>query len=151
MTMEVVRDPITDQVSADAILRDAGQRLSVSCDPAHYRGLRVSFSSMHWLARGNVLTGERAIVYRFDDQRPRRLLWQVGSRSGHIGDRRGRVAPFLRALIGAQRLVLRTRDVEERPFDLTFRIVGARPAIARLLEACGESELKDSLFGASAS
>ena len=147
MTVEIVRDPITDQVAATATLRDAGQRLEVSCNPARYNGLRVSFSSMYWLARGNILTGERSITYRFDDGRPRRLYWQVQARSGHIGDNRNRARPFIQAMLSSERVVLRTRDVEEHSFDLTFRIVGARPAISQLLDACGEDELRDSLFG----
>lgn len=151
MTVEVERDPINDRVSATATLRDAGNRLDVACDPRRYDGLRVSFTSMYWLARGNVLTGERSVTYRFDDQRPRRLYWHVDARSGRIGDSRNRARPFIRELLSSERVVLRTRDVSERPFDLTFRINGARPAIAQLLDACGEDALKDSLFGAPAS
>ena len=61
---------------------------------------------------------------------------------------RGRVACFLRGLIGAERLVFRTRDIEDHRFDLSFRIVGAQPAIAaaarglRRGRGCG-----DDLFG----
>ena len=151
MSVEVVRDPVTDRVSATATLRDAGQRLDIACDPARYPGLRVSFTSMYWLARGNLLTGERSVTYRFDEQRPRRLYWNVQARSGRIGDARNRARPFIRDMLSSERVVIRTRDVEERPIDLIFRLVGARPAIAQLLDACGESELKDSWFGASGS
>jgi hypothetical protein len=151
MTVEVSRDPMNDRVSATATLRDAGNRLDISCDPGRYDGMRVSFTSMYWLARGNVLTGERSVSYRFDDQRPRRLYWHVESRSGRIGDSRNRARPFIREMVSAERVVLRTRDVSERPIDITFRIVGARPAIAQLLDACGEDELKDRLFGTTGS
>ena len=55
MSVEVVRDPITDQVRAYATARgEGGNRLVVSCDPAHYEGPRVSFhprSRREWLAR----------------------------------------------------------------------------------------------------
>jgi hypothetical protein len=151
MTVEVTRDPINDRVSATATLYDARNRLDIACDPGRYDGLRVSFTSIYWLARGNVLTGQRSVTYRFDDQRPRRLYWHVESRSARIGDSRNRARPFIREMVSAERVVLRTRDVEERPIDLTFRINGARPAIAQLLDACGEDALKDRLFGGPAS
>jgi hypothetical protein len=149
MSVDVTRDPINDRVNATATLYDARNRLDIACDPGRYDGLRVSFTSIYWLARGNVLTGERSVTYRFDDQRARRLYWHVESRSARIGDTRNRARPFIRELVSAERVVFRTRDVEEHPIDLTFRIHGARPAIAQLLDACGEDELKDRLFGAS--
>lgn len=146
MTVEVVTDAITDQVSASAILRDRGERLVVACDASEYEGLRVSFHSTHWLARGNLFSGQRPLIYRFDDQPPRRMLWNVRERSGRLRGQ-SRVIPFLRALIGAERLVIRTLDIEDRRFDLLFRIAGARPAIDQLLEACKESRLRENLFG----
>ena len=50
MQVEVVRDAITDRVSASATLVDraeAGRRLR----RRDYRGIRVRFSSAHWVAR----------------------------------------------------------------------------------------------------
>lgn len=150
MAVEVSRDPITDQVRASADLYDIRQRLTLACDATHYRGIRVSFTSSAWLSRGNVFTGERPLTYRFDQDEPRRHEWNIRDRSARL-ESRGEVTAFVRALIDAELLVFRTRDVEEHRLDLTFRIVGARPAVAQLLDACGESGLRARLFGAPSS
>lgn len=150
MAVEVSRDPITDQVRASANLYDSGQRLTLACDAAHFQGLRVSFTSSAWLSRGNIFTGERPLTYRFDDNEPRRHEWLIRDRSARL-ESRGEILSFVSALIGADRLVFRTRDVEEHRLDISFRIVGARPAVAQLLDACGEGALRVRLFGAPAS
>jgi len=146
MAVEVVRDPITDAVRASASLYDAGQRLTVACDPAHYDGVQISFSTGRWLAGDSILTGERPLVYRFDSEPPRRLIWIMRHRGARLSGRK-RVAYFLRGLITAEQLVFRTRDVEDHRLDLTFRIVGAYPAIVELLEACGENGIRTQLYG----
>ncbi len=142
MAVEVVADPITDKVSASATLRDRGERLVVACDPSDYEGVRVRLHATRWLARGNLFSGERPLIYRFDDQPPRRRLWSLRDRHATLSGQ-SRVRPFLRALVGAGRLVFRTRDIEDRRIDIAFRIEGAAPAVARLLEACGERPLSD--------
>jgi hypothetical protein len=147
MSVEVVRDPITDRISASANLYDAGQKLTVTCDASDYGGIRVVFSSNRWLARDSFFTGERPLVYRFDNQRPRRLIWVMRDRGARLAGRQ-RVGAFLGWLIRSERLVFRTRDVEDHRYDLSFRINGAYPAIARLLDVCGETEMKARLFGA---
>ena len=146
MAVEVVRDAITDSVKASATLLDAGQRLTLACDPADYGGVRVSFTSSRWVARGSFLSRERPLVYRFDSERPRRYIWWVRDRGGTMRAR-SRVGWFLHGLITAERLVIRTRDVEDHPFELNFRIVGAYPAVRELLEACGETRLMTRLYG----
>jgi len=146
MAVEVVRDPITDQVKASAHIYDAGQRLTVACDPARYEGVQVSFSTRHWLAGDSFFTGERPLIYRFDAEPPRRFIWIMRDRGARLSGR-GRVSYFLSGLIAAERLVFRARDIEDQRLDLTFRIVGAYPAIAELLQACGEGEMRTRLFG----
>jgi hypothetical protein len=147
MAVAVSHDPITDQVRASADLYDTGQRLTISCDPTHYHGLRVSFTSSAWLSRGNIFTGERPLTYRFDRGEPVRQEWNIRDRNARLVSS-GHVAAFLDGLIGADLLVFRTRDVEEHRLDLSFRIVGARAAVAQLLEVCGEAGLRARLFGA---
>ena len=146
MQIEVVRDPITDRVSASATLTDRGQKLVVACDADDYRGIRVSFSSGRWVARPSIVTGPRPLVYRFDTQPPRRAIWAPRDRGGRLIGR-SRVARFLSGLVGSEQLVFRTRDIELHRFDLRFRVVGAAPAIAELLEVCGETRLRGALFG----
>ncbi len=86
------------------------QRLTVSCDPAHYHGLRVSFTSSAWLSRGNIFTGERPLTYRFDQSEPVRQEWNIRDRSARL-EHGGHVTAFLDGLIAADLLVFRTRDV----------------------------------------
>lgn len=148
MSVETVRDSITDHVRVTATLRDATQRLTLSCDPHDYEFIRVRFTSMRWLVRGNFITRERPLIYRFDDLPPRRLIWIVKDREARLAGRR-RVTEFLREFVAADELVFRTRDVETNRIELRFRIVGARPAVAQLLAACGETALRDRWFGPS--
>jgi|GEM_PF-2124962 len=146
MAVEAVRDPITDEVRVTATLRDSTQRLNFTCDPHDHEFIRVTFTSMRWLVRGNFITRERALIYRFDDLPPRRLIWLVKDREARLGGRR-RVTEFMREFVGANELVFRTRDVESNRFELRFRIVGARAAVRQLLEACGETDLAGRWFG----
>jgi len=146
MAVEVARDTISDAVKASATILDAGQRLTLACDPQDFGGIRVSFTSSRWLARPSFVTRERPMVYRFDSDQPERQVWVMRDRGAFFGGR-DRVGRFLRGLITAEQLVIRTRDVEDHPVDLTFRISGAYPAVRELLEACGESELRRRLYG----
>jgi hypothetical protein len=146
MAVETVRDTITDEVRVSAVLRDATQRLTLTCDPHDHEFIRVTFTSMRWLVRGNFITRERAMIYRFDDLPPRRRIWLVKDREARLGGR-PRVTEFLRELVGARELVFRTRDVESNRIEIRFRIVGARAAILQLLDACGETQMRDAWFG----
>ncbi len=136
MDVEVVRDPITDQVRAFAIMRDRRNRLVVSCDPARYEGARVTFHAERWLRRGNILGGYGPVITRFDDRPPQRLMWAIRDRHGRMS-RRSHVEFFLAELLEADRLVIRTRDIEDHRLDLVIRLVGVRPAVERALAACG--------------
>jgi len=145
--VEVVRDLITDEVRAYATVRDGGDRLVVSCAPGDYDGARVAFHSRRWLARGNLFTGERPVVYRFDNLPPRRMMWDVNDRRGLLTGN-SRVAAFLSGLVGSERLVIRARDIENRRFDMVFRLVDVAPALRHALAACrsagaGGGELPD--------
>ena len=146
MRVEVTRDTISDDVTASAILQDMDAKLTLTCEPDDYEGVRVVFTSRHWLAGDSIGTRERPLLYRFDEERPVRLIWIMRERGARLAGR-SRVTPFLRGLIEAERLLFRSRDIENRPVDITFRIVGARPAVERLLAACGEQRTRRRLFG----
>jgi len=147
MTVENVRDPITDDLRVQATLRDQDRRLTLTCDPHDFEFIRVTFTSNRWLVRGNLITRERALIYRFDDSRPVRLIWIVKDREARLAGRR-RVGAFLRDFINADEVVFRTRDVETNRILLRFRIVGGREAVDQLLRQCGENELHDRIFNA---
>ena len=145
MTVENVRDPITDDLRVQATLRDQDRRLTLTCDPHDFEFIRVTFTSNRWLVRGNFLTRERALIYRFDDNRPRRLIWILKDREARLAGRR-RVGDFLRGFIDADEVVFRTRDVESNRILLRFRVVGAREAVDQLLRQCGEHDLRARIF-----
>ena len=146
MAVETVRDPITDDLRVQTTLRDQSQRLTLACDPHDFEFIRVTFTSNRWLVRGNVITRERPLIYRFDDNRPVRLIWIVKDREARLAGRH-RVGDFLAGLIDADEVVFRTRDVEANRILLRFRVVGAREAVDQLLRQCGETELHQRLFG----
>jgi hypothetical protein len=145
MAVETVRDPFTDDLRVQATLRDQDRRLTLACDPHDFEFIRVTFTSNRWLVRGNLITRERPLHYRFDDNRPVRLIWIVKDREARLAGR-DRVGAFLRELIDADELMFRTRDVESNRILLRFRIVGAREAVDQLLRQCGENALRDSIF-----
>ena len=145
MAVETVRDPITDDLRVQATLRDQDRRLTLACDPHDFEFIRVTITSNRWLIRGNFITRERALIYRFDDARPVRLIWIVKNREARLAGRH-RVGEFLRGFIDADEVVFRTRDVESNRILLRFRIVGAREAVDQLLRQCGENQLHDRIF-----
>lgn len=135
MTAEITRDAITDRVSATATLRADRDRLVIGCDPGRVRRLWIHLDSALWFRRGNPYNGNIALTHRFDDQPARRMMWSVrDARATLVGI--DRVRRFVDALAASDRLVIRARDVEGASFDITFQIVDAEPAIARVREAC---------------
>ena len=147
MTVETVRDPITDDLRVQATLRDQDRRLTLACDPHDFEFIRVTFTSNRWLVRGNFITRERALIYRFDDNRPVRLIWIVKDREARLAGRT-RVGAFLQGFVDADEVVFRTRDVESNRILLRFRIVGAREAVDQLLRQCGELDLRARVLNA---
>jgi hypothetical protein len=142
MTVEIVRDAITDRVSATATLRSGDDRLEVGCDPYAPRRAWVRLRSYRWFRDGNTFNGNRAFDHRFDDQPARRLQWSVRERSALLVGR-GRVNTFVRQLAAADRLVIRAPGPEGRRYDILFEIEGAAEAINRALDACGDPLLRE--------
>ena len=146
MTVEIVRDAITDQARATATLRANGERIEIRCREPDWGDVSVQYHSRHWIARGNFLSGLQPITYRFDEHAPIRRLWHVRDRVARFDDR-GRVIAFVGALMNAQRLVLRTRDIENRTFDAVFPSGETRAAIVDLLHTCGSHRINPPIIG----
>ena len=142
MQAQLIRDPITDQLRAYAVLREDGNTLVVSCRGGEPDDPLVSLHSRHWFKPGFFLSGDRAITYRFDDQPPRRSMWDINGRQAALTSD-SRVAHFLQGLAGAERLVIRARDVENRRIDLYFQVRNAAPAIRQALAACAAAPERD--------
>ncbi|MGQ0559436.1 MAG: hypothetical protein ACT4OE_07605 [Sphingosinicella sp.] len=136
MVVEIVRDAMTDEVRAHAILRQRGDRLVISCDPARYRGARVTFHSRRWLAPASLVLFDEKLMYRIDDQPPQQSMWRIRHRRAELY-REARAAAFVNELTGARRLAIRTRDIENRRFDTVFDLPDVRPAIDQAMNACG--------------
>jgi hypothetical protein len=135
MSVEVIRDPITDHVRAYATVRSRRDRLVVSCDSSDRGRPQVAFHSERWLARGSVLSGFRPVTHRFDNRRRWRQLWHIDNRHGTLTGSR-RIASFLSHLMEAETLVIRGRDIENHRIDMTFSLRGVRPAIEEVMSAC---------------
>jgi hypothetical protein len=146
MTVEVVRDPINDRLRATATLRANGERIEIRCRAPDWGDVSVEYHSRRWIARGNFLSGQQPVTYRFDDHAPIRRLWHVRDRVASFDDR-GRVIAFVAALMNARRLVLRTRDIENRSFDAAFPIGETQGAIVELLHTCGSSRINPRIIG----
>jgi hypothetical protein len=146
MTVEIVRDAITDRLQATAILRADGERIEIRCRAPDWGEVSVQYHSRRWIARGNFLSGQQPIIYRFDDQPPTRRLWRVRDRVASF-DARSRVIAFVRGLMSARRLVLRTRDIENRTFDAIFPIGETQSAIVDLLHTCGSRRINPHIIG----
>ena len=140
LEVTIARDAITDRLRATAVLRGEGERIEIRCESPDWGDVSVRYHSRRWLGRGNVLTGQHPVTYRFDDQRPRRKLWRVRDRTASFDDR-GRLVAFLRGLMGAHRLVIRTRDIENHTFDSVFTIGETTNAVSQLLQTCGSLRL----------
>jgi hypothetical protein len=146
LEIEIARDAITDRERATATLRGDGERIVIRCEAPNWGDIDISYHSRRWLARGNFLTGHSPVTIRFDDGRPQRRLWHVRDRTANFDDR-GRAIAFLRALMSARRLVVRTRDVENRTFDSVFQIGESTPAIVALLHTCGSRRVNPRIIG----
>ena len=140
LEIAIVRDPITDQLRATATLRGEGERIVIRCESPDWGDVSVEYHSRRWLARGNILTGQNPVIYRFDDQRRIRRMWHINDRTASFDDR-GRLVAFLRGMMGARRLVIRTRDIENHRFDSIFTIGESTAAITQLLQTCGSRRL----------
>lgn len=137
MTVDVAYDRVTDRVSAVATLRSGDDRLDFGCTPYEPRRVWVRLRSHRWFRGGDPIDGNISFRIRFDDRPDRRLRMSVRDRTAMLVGR-GRVQHFVRELIGARQLIIRARGPERRRYDLTFEIDGARAAIDRALEACGD-------------
>ena len=134
-SVEVIRDPITDQVRAYATVRARRDRLVVSCDSTERAEPQIAFHADRWLARGNFFSGHRPITHRFDNRRPRRQMWDIKDRHATLTGRR-RIASFLAFLVASEKLVIRTRDLERNRLDITLPLLEVRPAIEQVMSAC---------------
>ncbi|MFN3726872.1 MAG: hypothetical protein ACK4SZ_11280 [Allosphingosinicella sp.] len=134
--LEVERDPITDRVSALAVIRAPEGRLAIGCDPEEYGGLRLTVHSTRgWFARAEFVSRARQFTFRFDRARPVRVSWETSRRTAWVGSPRTASRMIARART-AQRLAIRARDFEGRQMDFLFDMTGARPLIDEAIGIC---------------
>jgi len=144
MIVEIERDPITDAVSAFAVARAHNGHLSIGCDPDRYRGIRVSFRSRNWLAEEGIFARTRKMIYRFDDAAPVRGRWNIKDDTATLRPW-SRVPGFVNQAVNSRRLIIRSKDIENRERDLVFTLEGSRPAVAKMLEVCQTAGLRQAV------
>lgn len=145
MAVEIERDKITDGVRALAVARTWNGRLTIGCDQTRYKGVRVTVSGRDWLRGENYFTRRLLLYHRFDRAPAHRRAWITDDRTAYLHPS-SHVLPFLSWVILANRLTIRTRDIEDRESDLVFPIAGSREAINQVLYACGEEGLRRDLL-----
>jgi len=144
-TLEVERDPITDRVSAFAVIRSPEGRLAIGCDPQEFEGLRLMVHSTRgWFARAEFVSRARRFAFRFDRARPVRVRWETSRRTAWVGSSRTASLMIARAR-SAQRLAVRTKDFEGRQMDFVFDMTGARPLIDEAIGICNGAFVPTSL------
>jgi hypothetical protein len=143
--LEVERDPITDRVTALAVIRAPEGRLAIGCDPRVYPGLRLSVHSARgWFARAEFVSRARQFTFRYDRARPVRVSWETSRRTAWVGSQRTAARMIARART-AQRLAIRGRDLEGRQMDFIFDMTGARPVIDEAIGICNGAFVPTSL------
>jgi hypothetical protein len=135
MVLEIKRDPITDAMSAFATARSSDGRLSIGCDPDRYRGVRVAVRSQGWFASKKILKTTHIMPFRFDRRTAVEGNWRVKDNTATLRPTE-QVVSFITAATAANRVTIRTRDIENREKDLTFSVLGGGPAIRRVLQIC---------------
>lgn len=140
MVAEVTTDPITEHVRAIAVLRTPDYRLEVGCTPNEVRRVWIRLVSNRWFRPGNVFNHHTPFTHRFDEQRPRNMMWRVDERSALLVGR-DRVDPFIRQLLAANQLIIRAPGPERRRQDHVFELENAQAAITEALNACGDDLL----------
>lgn len=144
-TLEVERDPITDRVSALAVIRAPEGRLAIGCDPHEYDGVRLTLHSTRgWFARAEFVSRARRFTFRFDRARPVRVTWETSRRTAWVGSSRTASLMIARART-AQRLAVRAKDFEGRQMDFLFDMAGARPLIDEAIGICNGAFVPTSL------
>jgi len=134
--IEVRRDPMTDRVSAMAVIRSPEGRLEIGCDPTRYFGTRLTVHSTRaWFAREEFVSRSRRFQFRFDRARPVRVRWETERRTAWVDSLRTTDLMIRRAQT-ASRLAIRGKDVEGRRVDLSFNLAGAWPEIERVYNIC---------------
>jgi len=136
MVVEIERDPITDTVSAFAVARSSDGRLGIGCDPDRYPGVRVSLRSQAWFHGRPRLTWRHAtMTYRFDRAPAEHGRWEVKEDAAILRPP-AQIFHFVNSAAAANRLTIRTRDIENREKDLTFSMQGGASAIKQMLQVC---------------
>jgi hypothetical protein len=146
-TLEISRDPIDDSVRAFVVYRSGEARLTVGCNRDRFDGVRVALWDAGWFAP-RFFVGRRSVRYRFDAARPRSTLWRADEGAVYLRGR-SRVRGFLRWLAASQSFAIRAKDVEDRRREFVFSTAGSRPQIEGMLEACGETRLREAIAAGS--
>jgi hypothetical protein len=118
-----------------------GDQLILKCDERGDGTVAAVFFSTGQLKQPGSRPIPRDIRLRFDNGAPRTVVWPYYEQTAiAMNTRRERQLPeFLGWLADANRLEAQFDPVDGGPITLEFAVSGARDAIARVYEACGDS------------
>lgn len=118
-----------------------GHQLMLKCNEAGDRSVFAVFYTPVALGAPSTRASMRDITLRFDDGSPDTRSWRYYQFTVEaLNTRRDQQLPlFLTRLADAQNLKVRLAPVDGSPQNLEFTVAGAREAIGRVYEACGDS------------
>jgi len=119
----------------------AGDQLIIKCDERGDGKVAAVFFSTRPLKQPGARPIPRDIRLRFDNGAPRTVVWPYYEQTAiAMNTRRERQLPeFLGWLADANALQAQFDPVDGGPITLEFAVSGAREAVARVYEACGDS------------
>ncbi|HWH22390.1 MAG TPA: hypothetical protein VNT25_03735 [Allosphingosinicella sp.] len=141
MSVEIVRDPITDSVSAFAVAQGDKSQLRIGCAPDQYRGIRVYVVGREWLDANHRFTRRATLRHRFDDAPAERSSWRISGRTASLRPL-SLVPDFIDRVLNSDRVTFRARNLEDREFDTVYSLRDRAAAINLMLETCRQSEAR---------
>lgn len=140
------KDPISDAELIGAGWESSGSAIVVTCVPAK-KALKVLFrSGSHSFGKTGLFTASWKLTYRFDSDRPVVEDWYHSDADAEtLGSKQ--TATFIRGLATSKVVVIRATSDFGRgeKFDTRFEIGNAKPALSKVISACGSTKVSKSL------
>ncbi|HEU4958976.1 MAG TPA: hypothetical protein VFT56_01095 [Sphingomonas sp.] len=137
-------DAMTDDkiIAAVAETLKGDQAISVVCSPAD-QYLQVVFQTPDYLG-ADPHWNRQEISYRFDRRPAVTATWNMERHAAHLENTK-LVTAFIREMMSAKRILLRVTDYSGEDHDYSFDLTQAKPAIAEVVRACGDTKVAQAL------
>jgi len=132
------KDPMTDKVTAHAILTGDVGSLGVGCSGAAGSdpGVSIIVVTDEFLGQ-DILGRGRPGRVRFDDRKMSETTWHYGSNGAWPDD--AETANFVARLLAAQKLAIQLTTFEDHNVTIAFDASGGQDALRQVYAACGYS------------